>query len=88
MNNNTEAENPYATPTHSSEVERERAKLTQMESDRDQYRRISSQYVDEEGLSAAERIELMATTGKDGEAYRSFDYDDLEREFEELNPVK
>lgn len=66
--------------------ERERAKLTQMESDRDQYRRISSQYVDEEGLSAAERIDLMATTGKDGEAYRSFDYDDLEREFEELNP--
>ena len=27
MNNNTEAENPYATPTHSSEIERERAKL-------------------------------------------------------------
>ena len=27
MNKNTEAENPYATPTHSSEIERERAKL-------------------------------------------------------------
>ncbi|MDG2385653.1 MAG: hypothetical protein P8N76_28545 [Pirellulaceae bacterium] len=27
MNKNTEAENPYATSTHSSEIERERAKL-------------------------------------------------------------
>ena len=66
--------------------ERERGELAQMESDRDQFRRISSQYVDEDGLSAAERIELMATTGKDGEAYRSFDFNDLEREFEEMNP--
>ena len=51
-----------------------------------QLQMIAAQYQDEEGLSAKERINLMATEGKDGEAYNRFDFDDLEREFEELNP--
>ena len=51
-----------------------------------QLQMIAAQYQDEEGLSAKERINLMATEGKDGEAYNRFDFGDLEREFEELNP--